>query len=329
MGNEEEIEKILDNWDIGKVVYIKKLNKGAVNNNWLIKTNDNKYVFRKFNKEHKISNLKFELSYLLYLKDKKFPYKIPAPLLTNSKKGFLRRGKDLFGLYHFIEGDHTNKSGRKELSEIALMMTRFHDIIQKSGLNNQKSKKKNFGREGIIKEMEEFISKIPSDKNKRDKIFLRESKKMIDILKKLRADDYNSLKQYPIHRDFNPENLLWKNGKLSGVIDFENVGNTNDIFVRDIAILMQYFCKNKKFPLDIKKAKFFIKEYQRYRKLKEKEIRVIIDLIIATNIEDFGYAYYLLINTPERAKISHLKSYSKTAQYLFDNRDRFTKAMMK
>lgn len=326
--NKQEILKTLKNWDIGKVVDIKNLDKGAVNNNWMIKTKDKKYVFRKFNKEHTDSALRFELSYLSYLKDRKFPYKIPAPIPTKDKKKFLKIKNNLFWLYYFIDGNHTNKSGRKELSEIALMMTRFHNILEGAKFNNEKPKEKDYGRKGIIKEMEEFILKIPVNKNKRDRIFFDESKKMIDILKKLDTKDYNSLKQYPIHRDFNPENLLWEKGKLSGIIDFENVGNANDVFARDIAIIMQYFCSNRGKFFNIKKARFFMKEYQKNRSLKKEEIKIIIDLIIATNIEDFGYAYYLLINSPKRAKLRHLKKYSKMAQYLFNHRDKFTRELL-
>jgi Ser/Thr protein kinase RdoA (MazF antagonist) len=320
---------ILNNWNIKEIYEIKLIDKGNVNKNWLIKTKDKKYVFRQFNKEHTISNLKFELSYLLYLKDKKFPYDIPALLMTKSKKSFLMRGKDLFWLYPFIEGNHIDQSSKKVLTEIALMTTRYHDIIEKSKLENKKPKKKNFGREAIIKEIKEFVSKMPLKKNNRQKIFFKQSKKMVDILEKLDTKDYNFLKQYPIHRDLNPENLIWKKGRLTGIIDFENVGNSKDVLARDIAVIMQYFCKKNKSKFDIEKARFFIKEYKKHRKLQKEEIKILIDLIIATNIEDFAYTYYLIVNNPKRTKLSNLRKYSKIAQYLFDNKDKFKEELIK
>lgn len=318
----------MSNWNIGNILSYKKAIEGAVNYNWIIKTTKGKYLLRKLHMGVKEKNINFEMKYLNYLKKKGFPYKIPVPLLTKENKEFIKIKKDFFWLYKFIEGKHNKNPERNELSEIALMVARFHNIIEKSSLYNGEANQKDFGRNGIINEMKWFISKISKKKNKRDRIFIKESRLLIKIFKDLNTKDYNSLKKYPIHRDLNPQNILWKNKKIIGVLDFENVGCINDAFIRDIAIIMQYFCSNKEKSFNSKKARFFIKKYQEYRKLSKKEIKILINTIIATNIEDFGYAYWLLVNTPKRAKISHLSKYSKMVQYLFKNRDKFTKELL-
>ena len=45
--------------------------------------------------------------------------------------------------------------------------------------------------------------------------------KLIPLLKGLNVKEYSKLKKYPLHRDINPENTLWKNKKLVGIIDFD------------------------------------------------------------------------------------------------------------
>ena len=83
---EQEITKILDNWNIGKLISFKKAEKGVVNHNWIIKTEKGKYVLRNPHEQYKAKDIAFELNYLTYLKKKKFPYKIPSPVLTKNKK---------------------------------------------------------------------------------------------------------------------------------------------------------------------------------------------------------------------------------------------------
>ncbi|MBU1136518.1 MAG: phosphotransferase [Nanoarchaeota archaeon] len=324
----QKLNELISLWDIGEILTFKKATEGAVNYNYIIKTSKGKYILRKFCAEHGINNINFEMSYLNYLSEKKFPYEIPNPLLNKKNKRLIKIEKDFFCLYKYIEGNHLKESRPRELSEIALMIARMHNLLEKSNLNNGVKNQEDFGRKGIINEMKEFILKIPSRKNQRDKIFLKESKSLIEILGGLNSKNYNSLKKYPIHRDFNPQNILWKNNKIVGIIDFENVGRINDAFVRDIAIIFQYFCSNKEKNFNSKKAKFFLREYEKYRRLSNKEKEVIIDLMIATNIEDFGFAYWLLVNTPERAKLSHLNKYSKMSKYLSKNREKFIKELI-
>jgi Ser/Thr protein kinase RdoA (MazF antagonist) len=90
---------------------------------------------------------------------------------------------------------------------------------------------------------------------------------------------------------------------------------------------MQYYCSNKQRILNVKKAKLFLKEYMKFRKLSKKEIEILPDIITAVCIEDFAYAYWLLINDPLRAKFYRLKKYSRAAQWYYKNRNNLIKEL--
>jgi Ser/Thr protein kinase RdoA (MazF antagonist) len=158
--------------------------------------------------------------------------------------------------------------------------------------------------------------------DRKDKIFLKESSILIPLMKSLDAREYSKLPTYPLHRDINPENTLWTNKKLVGLIDFENIGTMNDTVIKDISVMLQYSCRDKKqkHKLDLKLAKFFLNEYKKHRQLTDKEIGFLPDVITAGTIEDFAYAYWMLINDPKRAKLYRLKLYSKTAQWYHKNK---------
>jgi len=315
----------LIHWDLGKIISYKRATKGVVNTNWIIKTTNGKYVLRRVLNERKIAELKFELKYLEYLKDKGFSYQIPAPIENKDGKLITQKEKSFFWVYKFIEGRDIKRFGYPELRECAKMMAIYHKLIERSGLNNKKGAGDVFNKKSVLSELKEFYdnsSKKPKQ-DKKEKIFLKEASILIPLLKSLDCRDYAKIPKYPLHRDINPENTLWKNKKLVGVIDFENVGSQNDTTIKDIAGMLQYSCrdKNHRHKLNLKLAKFFIKEYRKYHRLSKKEIEFIPDIVTAGAIEDFSYAYWMLLNDPARAKIYRLRLYSKVAQWYHKNKE--------
>jgi Ser/Thr protein kinase RdoA (MazF antagonist) len=189
-----------------------------------------------------------------------------------------------------------------------------------------------YNRAATLKEIEEnrkeILEKTKVDRN--ENIFLEESAKLTQILRGLDEGPYSRLRFCPIHRDLNPENLIWKEDKLVGVIDFENVSGSNDPVVKDIAVTMQYCCRNKRarYQLDIDLAKRFLQSYKRHRPLSDQEVRLIPNLLAAGFVEDFAYAFWMLRNDPNRAKAYRLALYSRAAQWSHSNRERILRALL-
>lgn len=328
---EKEIRKILRQWNLGDLVSYKKAEKGVVNTNWIVKTSKGKYILRRLGQNKKLKELEFELEYLDYLTKRKFPYKIPTPIKTIKGKEFIRKNNSIFWVYEFIEGKNVESFGFSELKECAKMMARYHTLIEDSNLDN-KTSYSDFARAEILQELNSFLKKIgDSAKDKKDKVFIQEAKKLIPLFNGLNIKEYSKLKKYPLHRDINPENTLWKAEKLVGIIDFENVGEIKDTLIKDIVAMLQYSCidKNEKYKLDLKLVKFFLKEYRKYHQLSDGEISFIPEIIIAGAIEDFSYQYWMLLNDPERAKLYKLKLYSKVAQWYSKNKQEVISELIK
>jgi homoserine kinase type II len=313
-----EIKTLLENWDIGELVGCRRLERGVVNINWIVKTSRGKYVLRKITQFTGVEDLRFELDYLIYLKEHGFPYKIPIPISTKSKEDFLKSQGSFFWIYEYIEGRDVRRFGYSELRECATMMAIYHRIVANSGLNNKHGSEV-FRRKSVLNELKKFRAQIleKDRQDRKDRIFLKESAKLIPLMKSLDAREYSKLPTYPLHRDINPENTLWKNKKLVGLIDFENTGTMNDTVIKDISVMLQYSCRDRKrkYKLDLKLARFFLREYKNHNHLTDEEIKFLPDVITAGAIEDFAYAYWMLVNDPKRAKSYRLKLYSETAQW--------------
>jgi Ser/Thr protein kinase RdoA (MazF antagonist) len=276
--------------------------------------------------------LGFELNFFLtYLKEHGFPYKIPIPIRAKKGEFILRFKGSRFWIYEFIEGRYAKRFGYSELKEIAKMMAIYHKTIESSGLNNKKGIGEVFNRKSVLGELKRFRAQaLRKDRlGRKDQIFLKESSILFTLIRSLDGREYSKLPTYPIHRDVNPENTLWKNKKLVGLIDFENVGTMNDTLIKDISIVLQYSCRDRKqkYKLDLKLAAFFLREYRKHHELSNREIAFLPDIITAGAIEDFGYAYWMLVNDPKRAKLYRLKLYSKVAQWHHKNKEEIIKKL--
>jgi len=328
-----EIEALLENWDIGNLISHKQARKGVVNINWILKTTRGRYILRQVAPFSRTSDLKFELEYLTYLKEHGFPYRIPAPIRTKNGDFILRFKGSRFWIYEYIEGRHIERFDYPELKECAKMTAVYHKIIESSGLDNKKGSGDVFNRRSVLKELEKFRAQIlTKDRwDRKDQIFLKESSTLVPLIRMLDGTEYSKLPRYPLHRDVNPENTLWKNKRLVGLIDFENVGTMNDTLIKDISIVLQYSCRDRKqkHKLDLKRANFFLREYEKHLQLSDDEIEFIPDIITAGSIEDFGYAFWMLVNDPKRAKLYRLKLYSQVAQWYHKNKAGIVEKLIK
>ena len=283
-------------------------------------------------------DLEFELEYLDYLKNAGFPYSIPSAIATRKGSLFEIVQGHYYWLYKFLEGIVVERFNQSRLVQLAQMMARYHILIERSNLHYGKPASDPYDRAATLKEIEEYRNEILRENkvNLTEKTFLEESARLIPILLGLDEDPQSNLRLYPIHRDLISENLTWKQGKLAGVIDFEHVSQTNDPVITDIAVTMQYCCRDKKIrhQLDLESARRFLQQYRESHPLSDEEVGLIPDLMTAGFIGDFSFAFWMTRNDPKRAKQSEEEGYglalgSRAAQWSHSNRERIAEAFLK
>ena len=281
--------------------------------------------------------MEFELSYLVYLKQSNFPYGVPSAISTRNGSLFVIVQEHCYWLYKFLEGRVVERLNRSHLAQLAQMMARYHTLIEKSNLHNGKPASTLYNRAGTLREIEEYRKEIlrKNQGESEGELFLVESARLTPILQGLDDALQSNIGMYPIHRDLISENLLWKQSKLAGVIDFEHVSETNDPIVKDLAVTVQYCCRDNKVRhrLDIDSASRFLQAYREHRPLSDKEVVLIPDLITAGFAEDFVFAFWAIRNDPKRAKQSEeegygLTLYSRAAQWSHSNRERIAQSFL-
>ena len=120
-------------------------------------------------------------------------------------------------------------------------------------------------------------------KVKFDELFDFDGNKLIEKYKEIEKMEFESLPTGIIHSDIFPDNVLTKDGKITGVLDFNECQTSYLIY--DIVIVINFWIKINKFPKD-KEEKFikeFLEEYEKYRKLNilEKKMLKIAEIKVA------------------------------------------------
>lgn len=328
MRGRPDVGAVLPEWDLGRVSGLRVLEKGVVNRNIEIACARGKFVLRQVPPYRTEKELRFDMAYLDYLRSKRFPYEVPAVIQTARGSLFARLHGRFYWLYRYIEGRTLGKLGLSHLRQAARMMTLYHSLMEKSGLDNGREHDL-FHRERVLEEIRSYRSQIlgSSRKDTASAIFMEESEKLIPILESLDEGSYSSLGRYPLHRDITPENLIWRDQRLVGLVDFENVSSYKEPFVKDIAVMFQHSFRTHGYRLDLEMTRHFLASYLRIRDLSSSELGLIPDLIVSGFIEDFAYAYWMMMNDPERARLRRLRLYSKAAQWNFGNRDSIIEAL--
>ncbi|OHA15166.1 MAG: hypothetical protein A3G52_03490 [Candidatus Taylorbacteria bacterium RIFCSPLOWO2_12_FULL_43_20] len=250
----EKIAEFLNKLGIQKIKQIKAFPKGNINESYFVDSELGSYVFRiYFHKQKK--EIEDDLKLLRRLKG------IPVPRPEVFKGGEIHKlGDKWVVLFSFLPGAHAKDFDINLLSEVGKFLGVFHKLSKKSKWRGPKTKFYGLTR-----------SKIHEIKLVIEKTDIPHKKFFPEILGELEMNLIRRrLPEGPIHTDVKPENVLFKDGKLSGVLDFDNayVGP----LILDVSKSMAWFgSKNRMF--DMNKAIHIYHGYQHTRRLTaiEKE----------------------------------------------------------
>ena len=158
---------------------------------------------------------------LSYLSDRGFP--VAEPLRTRAGGTTVDISGITYALYPFVTGRPMDPGNPRHMKEAASALAFYHRLTAKySGLTYapQYSFPKLFQErlQGFYKDIEDLDSLTPASRIHRDLRLFRDV--LPDIQKEVATLPYDSLPKVVIHADFRRENLLFRHGKMSALIDF-------------------------------------------------------------------------------------------------------------
>lgn len=248
-----EFQKLLQGYNLGRILTIKQFPKGQQNWSYHLKTTRGDFTLKIYRWKQR-KEIEFEIRLLNLLKG------LPIPKIIKGKNYIGTWQRKYFVLFKYIKGRQLSNLSSRQLKSLGSFIGRFHNRSQ-----GFKSLKKRTGIyqlppsriKSIIKKVRS--SRIPYQKN------------LFFIRKRLLTNQLpSSLPQGGIHADIKPENIIFRKGKLCGVIDFDNsfIGPLLSDLTRSIVWSCSDFRKGR---LNYQKAKMVFDAYTKTRKLTKQE----------------------------------------------------------
>jgi len=191
--------------------------------------------------------------------DKNFPS--PEPIINKNGNYISEISGKKAAVVSFLDGYAKKILNPTDCYEIGINSAKLH-LITKDLAGKRENKLS-------INSWRKIYNKVKKDCSKIHPNLVSVIEKNLDQIEK------NWPKDIPsgiIHADLFPDNIFFKNNKLSGIIDF--YFSCNDFYAFEIAICLNALCfegKNENLSFNVTKAKKFIDGYSRIRKLTEKE----------------------------------------------------------
>tara|TARA_B100000579_G_C22780726_1_gene829153 strand:- start:385 stop:1347 length:963 start_codon:yes stop_codon:yes gene_type:complete len=250
-----DILEILKKYNLGNLEKFSGIKEGIENTNYFIITSKNKFVLTIY--ENRVNKSKLPMFLKLMIHSSAQKIKCPNPI-KDKNKGLINITKSKkFGIFSFLDGKSKKNWVDFDCLLVGNDLANFHKKNMKIKLDIDNS----YG----VSSWEKLFNKC---KFKIEKIIPNSLNLISKEIEYLNKEWPNDLPTGLIHGDLFPDNVLFLNNKISGILDF--YFSCNEILVYDLAITLNAWgFRNGKF----KKELFFklLHGYQTVRKLRKCE----------------------------------------------------------
>ena len=255
----ENIEEILSNYSIGKLNSFKGIQEGIENTNYFLLIDNKKYILTVYEKRVKSEDLPFFSELMTGLN--KASVRCPIPIDNKQKKSITDyNGKKLM-IVTYLEGKAKKILTPQNCKSVGIEVAKMHEITK-----NFKITRKN------DLSIDSWMKLFNSVKKECSKIHQDLPKLIESNLNDVEKNWPNDLPKGIIHADLFPDNILFKNEKFTGIIDF--YFSCHDFYSFEIAICLNALCfdgMKENLSFNVTKARKFIKGYTSVRKLNNDE----------------------------------------------------------
>lgn len=288
-------------------VDFKEIIEGIDNSNFLIITKNNKYILTLFESRIDKQFLDFFINFKLHLTKNNIC--CPKPITNNQGRVICDLKNKKSTIVSFLEGEilRPNNSGlydnikTEHCFELGLILAKMH--LASSTFDS--FKENDLG----VKNFRNFYKKFDKNEYYNNSIFIHE------IIKELEENWNNNLPSGVVHVDLFPDNVFFKEDKISGVIDF--YFSANDLFIYDIAVCVNAWCFDEKIEFCENKFYALLNGYQQIRTLSKQEKNFINYALLAASTRFFLTRLHdkIFTNKDSVVKIKNPDEYLKKIEF--------------
>ena len=256
----DDLERLVAEYDIGQVRSIKGIAEGVENSNYLLQTESGTFILTIYEKRVKPE----ELPFFLGLMDHLAAAGIPCPTPIHGQDGEALRelsGKPA-AIVSFLDGVWPKGRTPAHCADLGEAVARMH--MAGAGFTMR--------RENGLR-MTAWRPLFESCRAGAEQVMPGLESAIAEELDHLEQAWPKHLPEGVIHADLFPDNVFFLGGKLSGIIDFYFA--CNDCFAYEIAICLNAWCFEPDHQFNVTKAKNLLSAYRRVRPFSDTELTAL------------------------------------------------------
>ncbi len=255
--SDDELTEFLSRYDLGEVLAFKGIAEGVENSNFLLQTEHGNHILTLYEKRVAPEDLPYFLALMRHLSAKGVDCPLPIAACDGSALQSLC-GRPA-AIISFLEGLWPRRIHPFHCRELGEGLARMH----LAGADFAMTRPNNLSIDGWRPLLEACG---PRSDEVRPQLFGELNLE----LGKLESEWPDELPQGVIHADLFPDNVFFRNERLTGFIDFYFA--CNDALAYDVAVCLNAWCFEPDGSFNITKAQQFLASYKAVRPLDEREL---------------------------------------------------------
>ena len=261
----------------------KMFERGLINRHWRVDLEDRTVVFRRYDINRTRPAISWEQTLVDHAASRQWPVAKAFPALDGAR--IYAHEARLWSVAPFLQGEFGEYESPAQFNICGRLLGRLHrDLVSFP----EEGQRPDFGR---LWELDAWVA--PAGFGSFNELLRDFERQYPDLAQLVRRQRYRNLRELsrlkypdlpdlPIHGDFQRFNLLWSEGQLSGLLDFDQ--SRRDAHVADLApLLMPHL------PLDLPLARALLDGYQAVRPLSDQEWDLLPALVRASLLSWVAY----------------------------------------
>ncbi len=284
----EELYALLERYGIGRLIAFKGIAEGVENTNYFLETDAGLFILTLYERRVSPEDLPFFLGLMERVAER--GVKCPTPVHDRDGRVLQTLAGKPAAIVTFLPGYSLQKPQPSHCRAVGEALAALHE----AGLGFSLKRENALSLAGWLK-LSASIGGVA------DKIAPGMSAALANALDALSANWPRDLPSGVIHADLFPDNVLFLNGGVSGVIDFYFA--CDDILAYDLAITMNAWCFETDGSFNVTKARALFSGYNSVRALTPEEVAALPLLARGAAIRFFLTRLYDWYNTPDTAYV--------------------------
>jgi len=282
----EDIEGFVAEYGLGEVLSFKGIAEGVENSNYLLQTDQGSYILTLYEKRVDARDLPFFLGLMEHLASRGIS--CPVPLHARDGKALRQLCGRPAALVTFLEGLWPRRIQTFHCAALGGAMARMH----LAGADFSLKRANALSVAGWRPLMEACAPRADTVKPGLADALAAE----MEHLERWWPHD---LPAGVIHADLFPDNVFFRQERLTGIIDFYFA--CNDFFAYDLAICLNAWCFEHDNAFNVTKARMLLQSYSRERPFSEPELAALPLLARGSALRFLLTRLYDWLNHPEGA----------------------------